>query len=224
DSENSDGIKNGDDEKLRRAGPLEPVYVIYTSGTTGQPKGVMIQNRNLVNYVNWFTGESAITSEDRAILTTSFAFDLGYSTIYPPLLKGGQLHIPPKEDYLNPGKLLEYIKSNDITYLKMTPSLFSTLVNESGFEEVKNRKLRLAVLGGEPVNTGDIEKAHRYHETLRIMDEYGPTEATVGCIAGYVDIHHFNDYLENPTIGKPISNTAVYILDGNLKPVPLGVA
>ncbi|MCP4148258.1 MAG: amino acid adenylation domain-containing protein, partial [bacterium] len=224
DRENSDGIKNGDDEKLRRVGPLDPVYVIYTSGTTGQPKGVMIQNRNLVNYISWFTGESAITSEDRAILTTSFAFDLGYSTIYPPLLKGGQLHIPPEEDYLNPGKLLEYIKNNDITYLKMTPSLFSTLVNEPGFPGVKSKKLRLAVLGGEPVNTSDIEKAYRYHKTLKIMDEYGPTEATIGCIAGFVDIHRFDDYLENPTIGKPISNTAVYILDKNLKPVPLGVA
>ncbi|MCP4151048.1 MAG: amino acid adenylation domain-containing protein, partial [bacterium] len=204
--------------------PLDPVYIIYTSGTTGQPRGVIIQNRNLVNYVNWFAGENGISGEDRAILTSSFAFDLGYTSIYPPLLKGGQLHIPPKKDYLNPAALLDYIEDNAITYLKMTPSLFSTIVHHPGISGEKLKNLRLAVLGGEPIEVNDIETAHRLCETLKIMNHYGPTEATIGCVVRLVDFSQLDHYRETPTIGKPITNNAVYILDRHLKLAPVGVA
>ncbi|MCP4155067.1 MAG: amino acid adenylation domain-containing protein, partial [bacterium] len=201
-----------------------PIYIIYTSGTTGRPKGVIIRNRNLINYVNWFTAKNQITNQDRSILTSSFAFDLGYTAIYPPLLKGGQLHIPQKKHYLNPAKLLEYIATNGITYLKMTPSLFSTIVNKAGFTGENLKTLRLVVLGGEPIEVNDIEKAHHQHKSIKIMNHYGPTEATIGCVARLVDFDDLKAYRQTTTIGKPIANTAVYILNSRLKLVPVGVA
>ncbi|MCP4151635.1 MAG: AMP-binding protein, partial [bacterium] len=139
----------------------DPVYMIYTSGTTGKPKGVVLTHGNLVNYVNWFSQKAALNSEDKTILTSSFAFDLGYTSLYPPLLTGAQLHLLPKETYMLPGSLLEYIAEKGITYLKLTPSLFSTIVADTRFTAAACRTLRLVLLGGEAINTADVEKAYQ---------------------------------------------------------------
>jgi non-ribosomal peptide synthetase component F len=158
-------------------------YVIYTSGTTGKPKGTLLKHQNLVNYVNWFSNHARLTNQDKSLLTSSFAFDLGYTTIYPSLLNGGQLHILPKETYMLPESLLDYIRLQGITYLKMTPSLFSPLVSHWLFSQNTCHSLRLVVLGGEAIQVTDVEKAYGICRHLDIMNHYGPTEVTIGCIA-----------------------------------------
>ncbi|MCP4114705.1 MAG: AMP-binding protein, partial [Desulfobacteraceae bacterium] len=198
----------------------DPVYMIYTSGTTGKPKGVVLTHGNLVNYVNWFSHEAALKIEDKTILTSSFAFDLGYTSLYPSLLNGAQLHVLPKETYMLPGKMLEYIAARGITYLKLTPSLFSTIVTDTAFTASNSRTLRLVLLGGESINTADVEKSYRENPHIRIMNHYGPTEVTIGCIAQYIEIKNLEAYKTRPTIGKPIYNTKAYILDKNQNPQP----
>jgi len=200
------------------------VYTVYTSGTTGKSKGTLIENKNLVNYIRWFKTKTGINKNHRTIMTSSFGFDLGYTLIYSSLLSGGQLHMVPRETYLSPEHLLEYISSQQITYLKITPSLFTTIVGSHRFSQEEYPNLRLIVLGGEAIKLADIRQAHTLHPHLEIMNHYGPTEATIGCVAQYIDFQDFSSYQKHPTIGIPISNMSAFILDIFLKPVPIKVA
>jgi amino acid adenylation domain-containing protein/non-ribosomal peptide synthase protein (TIGR01720 family)/FkbM family methyltransferase len=199
------------------------IYVIYTSGSTGKPKGVMITHKNLVNYVTWFSKTVQLNKSDKAILISSFSFDLGYTALYPPLLKGGELHLVSKEKYISAETLCDYIEAHRITYLKMTPSLFSTIVEVPDSWKKLDKTLRLVLLGGESINAADVEKVHSRCRHLRIMNHYGPSESTIGSAAQFIDFSRFEDYLKQPTIGYPIHNTRIYILGKNLELMPTSV-
>jgi len=199
-------------------------YMIYTSGTTGKPKGVLLQNDNLVNYVYWFVKTTSLTAEDRTVLASSFAFDLGYTPIYTSLLTGCQLFMVSKETYLMPEKFLNYIMQNQISYIKVTPSLFNLVVNSPDFSAETCHKLRLVVLGGEAINLNDVETAYHLCGHIEVMNHYGPTEATIGSVAEIIDFNTFEEYKRRPAIGRPVHNTRVYILDTHLKPLSVGIA
>jgi bacitracin synthase 1 len=215
---------------MEESGDLEPIstvnniaYVIYTSGSTGKPKGVKVEHRSLVNYITWFSKKADLKEKDKTILLSSFAFDLSYTSLYSSLLSGGELHIVSKEDYTDPEKLLHYINSNEITYIKATPSLFSMLVNTYSFNKSDICKsIRLIVLGGEPINVTLVEKYNQLYPDAQIMNHYGPTECTIGCIATLIDLNNLNEYKRCPVIGMPIDNAKVFILDNKLEPVAIG--
>ncbi|MCP4157627.1 MAG: amino acid adenylation domain-containing protein, partial [bacterium] len=174
----------GDDSNpVNNTSPEDNLYLIYTSGTTGKPKGVQLRHRNLVNYVDWFKNEAQLAPSDKTPLTSSYAFDLGYTSIFPSLLSGAQLHMLTKETYLSDRELLDYIEKNGITYMKMTPSLFTIIANSPDLSKSKCQSLRLVVLGGEAINLRDVARAYRICKHIRFMNEYGPTEATIGTIA-----------------------------------------
>ena len=208
----------------KSSGPGDSVYMIYTSGTTGKPKGTLVKHENLVNYVTWLSVKTQLGTKDKTPLTSSFAFDLGYTSLYPSLLAGSQLHILSKETYMLANHLLDYITTHGISYLKMTPSLFRTLVNNSNFSEETCSTLRLVVLGGEPINMDDIEKVYGICTHIRIINQYGPAEVTVASTALFINSDNFEVYKLKPTIGKPIFNTKVSILDQYLDLLPIGIA
>jgi len=220
DSSAQENVKEINPEMTVR--PQDVIYTIYTSGTTGKSKGTLIENINLVNYIHWFKKKVHITGNDRTVLTSSFAFDLGYTVIYSSLLSGSLLHFIPRENYLSPENLLEYIQRHRVTYIKITPSLFSTIVNSYKFSQQICKSLRLILLGGEAVKLYDIEKAHSIGPHLEIMNHYGPTEATIGCIAQVIDFSKWEHYKKNTTIGTPIDNMKVVILDWGLNLSPIG--
>ncbi|APH47821.1 non-ribosomal peptide synthetase [Bacillus amyloliquefaciens] len=200
-------------------------YIIYTSGTTGKPKGVQLEHRNLINYVTWFSREAGLTEADKSVLLSSYAFDLGYTAIFPILQAGGELHIVPKETYTAPDQLGEYIQKNGITYMKLTPSLFHMIVNTARFtSECRFSPLRLVVLGGEKIITSDVRKFHDVYAHTDFINHYGPTETTIGAIAERINMECLDQYEQRPVIGRPIANTGALVLDGAMQLVPPGAS
>lgn len=198
-------------------------YVIYTSGTTGTPKGVAIKHSNLINYINWFTRRVGINVQDKTVLLSSYAFDLGYTVLYSALLSGCQLHLVRKEKYSSPSEILNYIAEHQITYVKMTPSLFNAVVGSNSFLKGQLEwALRLIILGGETPNINSLKVFHKKYDTVKFMNHYGPTETTIGCITSMIDFDQIDSFESQSIIGKPINNTKVYILDQYRKPVPTG--
>nr|WP_150149854.1 non-ribosomal peptide synthase/polyketide synthase [Bacillus swezeyi] len=199
-------------------------YIIYTSGSTGKPKGVFVRHYNVVNYTAWFIKEAGLKENDKALLVSSYTFDLGYTGIFSSLLSGSELHIARKAVYSNAHRALKYMKENEITYLKLTPSLFHILVNDPSFSAENHcEKLRLAVLGGEMINTRDVEAFYKQYPNGVIMNHYGPTETTIGSVFKVIDPERLQSFKASPVIGTPIHNTKAYVLDQNMKLLPEGV-
>ncbi|MCR8937086.1 non-ribosomal peptide synthase/polyketide synthase [Brevibacillus laterosporus] len=199
-------------------------YVIYTSGTTGMPKGVQIAHRNVINYVSAFSRQANVTFEDRTVLVSSYAFDLGYTGIFSAILSGSQLHVLTKDEYINTERLLAYMSENQITYVKMTPSLFSVIVQSESFMMTNHcDSLRLIVMGGEPIRVTDVMTYLAKYPAAQVMNHYGPTETTIGCITHLLTADNSNEFANRPFIGKPIANTQVYVLDARGQLVPPGI-
>ncbi|WP_172617055.1 non-ribosomal peptide synthetase, partial [Chryseobacterium sp. ON_d1] len=190
----------------------DSAYVIYTSGTTGHPKGVCVSHSNLLNYVLWSNG-FYFRGDERGNwgLFTSVSFDLSGTAIFCSLTRGSKLFLGhPDADSLQ--GLLSMLENNEVDILKLTPSHISLLKNT----EVKSSQLRKIILGGEKVHNDHIRTLRALREDIEIYDEYGPTETTIGCIAAQIGDSAVS-------IGKPISNTQVHILDAGGHLVPVGV-
>ncbi|MEA5361540.1 amino acid adenylation domain-containing protein [Amycolatopsis sp., V23-08] len=165
-------------------------YVIYTSGSTGRPKGVQVGHRALATYLAW-AREAYPSLSGRALLHTSASFDLTVTTLLGPLTAGGSL-----------------VDSGRPDFVKATPTHLAVLPEES-------YPTGDLVLGGEAL-MGEVVRGF----AATVTNEYGPTEATVGCVA-----HRLDGPVDGPVpIGRPISGTRVYVLDDRLRPVPPGVA
>ena len=198
-------------------------YVIYTSGSSGLPKGTVITHANLANYALWHSTELGLSTDYKSILTSSYAFDLGYSSLFPSLISGATVHLVKENVYLLPGLLLRYVYLNNITTLKMTPGHFSSLVNQPDVARNHFSSVRWILLGGEQVAGNDVRKILRIQPRARVMNHYGPTETTIGCISCTVDAATCEAFAERPSIGKPIGNTCAYVLNSSMQLVPYGV-
>jgi amino acid adenylation domain-containing protein len=190
----------------------DTAYVIYTSGSTGQPKGVKITHRALINYIEWAKEVYLDAGTCAMPLYSSLAFDLTVTSIYTPLLSGNPVVIYRKG--ADRFALLEVLKDNRVDILKLTPSHLA-LIRESDNRAIRIRRL---IVGGEALSA---KLARQLHESfggrVEIFNEYGPTEATVGCMIYRFDAER--DRRDYVPIGRPAANTQIYILDGDLNPV-----
>jgi len=189
-------------------------YVIYTSGSTGQPKGVMIGHRSLVNYARW-AAQAYLNDRECFALCTSLAFDLTVTSIYTPLITGKKVKIFPRTE--GGTEILRMLEDPEVDVAKLTPSHLQL----ASLADCGRGKIALFVVGGEDFNAGLAGEVHRIYEgRAALFNEYGPTEATVGCMKYRFDP---GDERSSVLIGKPGQNSRLYILDRNARLAPVGV-
>uniref|UniRef100_A0A486XMQ5 Peptide synthetase n=1 Tax=Rheinheimera sp. BAL341 TaxID=1708203 RepID=A0A486XMQ5_9GAMM len=194
-------------------------YVIYTSGSTGQPKGVMLEHKSVVNYLSSIE-KYEIDNISRSVISTSLNFDATVTSLFAAWLKGGELHLLPEKEELFIS-LHHYIKSEVPTLFKLTPSHLQALE----LQEPVTSHHRL-VVGGEAFSLPLARKITTSLPNSRFVNEYGPTEATVGCSFEIFDSGTLASscYVNDVAIGIPIANIQFHILDKALKEVPYGVS
>ena len=212
-------IKERESTGLNKTASLkELAYIMFTSGSTGQPKGVQISQRALANYLNWAGKEYAITDHATFPLFTTIDFDLTVTSIFVPLTTGGSIVVYEESETGPDLAIFDVIEDNRADIIKLTPSHLK-LIKESDF---KNSRLKTMIVGGEDFKRNLAENiAESFCREIKIYNEYGPTEATVGCIWHLFDSR--NDLSKSVPVGKPIANTRAFILDENFNPVPAGV-
>jgi amino acid adenylation domain-containing protein len=189
-------------------------YVIYTSGSTGQPKGVMIEHQGLLNLIFWHQNAFEITSKDKATQLAGTAFDAAVWELWPYLTVGASVHLVKSEILLSPVNLQDWLQSKEITISFVPTPVAEQLLS---LEWTENTTLRTILTGGDKLN--------QYPSSLvpfQLVNNYGPTESTVVTTSGIVVSEPQNNYA-SPSIGRPIANTQVYILDRYLQPVPVSV-
>ncbi|MET0650677.1 MAG: amino acid adenylation domain-containing protein, partial [Pyrinomonadaceae bacterium] len=195
--------------------PASLAYVIYTSGSTGRPKGCELEHRNLANYLAWAVG---YYFEDDACgnfgLYSSLSFDFTLTNICCPLLRGKSLRVYPQSDNIQTILTHALGVASGIDVMKLTPSHVRMLAHLP----VRDCGVRKVVVGGEELTAGEIEILRSLNPAVEIYNEYGPTEATVGCV-----VKKIGDEAGPVLIGRPVANTSVFVLDEGLKLVPVGV-
>lgn len=207
-------------EKEIRADQL--AYVIYTSGAIGNPRGVMVEHRNvnrlLFNQADYFN----FNTSDRWSLFHSTGVDLSVWEMFGALLKGGTLVVAPKEVVQDSVAFFDFLVEQEITILNLTPSAFRSLIsmNEDRFSEIKH-SIRNVIFGGETLIPATLKAWHLNYPECKLINMYGNSETTVH--AAYKEITSNEIELNKTNIGAPIPTLSCYVLDVDLKPCAPGV-
>jgi amino acid adenylation domain-containing protein len=220
DTDWEDIARESRDNPLSAAKPENLVYVIFTSGSTGRPKGVLVEHRQLVNYVRAVEERLDLSAVESYATVSTFAADLGHTSIFPALCLGGCLHIIAQERASDPDAMAQYFSSQRVELLKIVPSHLEALLASPEPEKVLPR--RRLILGGEASRWDLVETVRRLAPDCEVYNHYGPTETTVGAITFHVEKHHTGESGAIVPLGRPIPNAEIYLLDAGLRPVPTG--
>lgn len=199
DLEDENNYANETDNLLHVNRSNDLVYCIYTSGTTGNPKGVLIEHRNVVNMWVTYKETFALNDKDTVLQFANVSFDQAVGDIFPALCNGAALCIVPKHLTYDMEQLQKYIDRNNVTTASLTPKLIDGLCVDA------LPTLRLLESGGE---AGRLETLKEWAKKVEVLNTYGPTESTVNATSFRV-----NTDSTSITIGRPIANTKVYLLN-----------
>ena len=161
---------------------IDPVYVFFTSGSTGVPKGVIINNHNIIDYIDWAVKALPINEATIMGNQSPFYFDISTQDIYATLKTGATLGIIPPKYFAFPAKALQFIKDKHINFLYWVPSAFVNVANFDLLKDISLYEVELIMFGGEVMPVKQLNYWKKYLPNLKtIANVYGPTEATVNC-------------------------------------------
>ncbi|WP_405783139.1 non-ribosomal peptide synthetase [Streptomyces sp. NBC_00859] len=207
-------------------GPDALAYVIHTSGSTGKPKGVLVEHRGLANFLDWCVRRYAAEGDGGAPLFSSMAFDMVVPDLYTPLLMGQAVALAP--DGLPPDRLGEVLASGaPYSFIKLTPGHLELLTAQLAPDQARDLA-RLLVVGADAFPPAALAAWRVLAPDLPLVNEYGPTEATVANSVYEIPSQAAPGTCESDEpatlpIGRPIPNTTLYVLDDDRRPVPPGV-
>jgi len=194
-------------------------YVIYTSGSTGAPKGVVVEHKQLLAYVQAIVDRLELRDQTNFALLSTFAADLGHTVTFPAISTGGCLHVFSQDRATDPQYVWNYFTRHEIDCVKIVPSHISMLLASV----TAILPLRQLILGGETTYWKLIEKINELGPQCRVYNHYGPTETTVGAVSGRVQADG-EDASSAVPLGRPIANVQVFILRDNFVPACIGEA
>ncbi|MFN6560834.1 MAG: amino acid adenylation domain-containing protein [Nostoc sp. ChiSLP01] len=195
-------------------------YIIYTSGSTGKPKGTMILHSGMVNYLSWCTKAYNVAEGEGSTVNSSISFDATITSLFSPLLVGLMVVLLPEKGEIEALKAA-LCSGTKFSLVKITPAHLKILSHLFASEQV-NIQTQAFIIGGEALSEKVTSFWQKYAPATRLINEYGPTETVVGCCIYEVGKQSLRG--GDIPIGRPISNTQIYILDSHLQPVPVGVA
>ncbi|NEQ74589.1 MAG: amino acid adenylation domain-containing protein [Okeania sp. SIO2C9] len=207
----------GQDNPVNQTKPDHLVYVIYTSGSTGKPKGVAVTHlgiNRLVNNTNYIN----LASSDRVAQTSNASFDAATFEIWGALLHGAQLIGVPQQIALEAEKFVALLRKYQVSVLFLTTALFNQL---AALVPEAFKSLRYLLFGAETVDPTSVKKVLEHGAPEKLLHVYGPAENTT--FSSWYLVENVRQGATTIPIGRPISNTQVYILDKQLQPVPIGI-
>ncbi|MFF5209077.1 amino acid adenylation domain-containing protein [Streptosporangium sp. NPDC000396] len=192
-------------------------YVMYTSGSTGTPKGVMVAHDGVCNNLEWRRRVTGVGPGDRLLHTVSFSFDPSVWQLFGPLTTGAEVVLATQEEAADPERVGSLIRDHRVTIADFVPSTLARTLDTAAPGDLAS--LTHVFCGGERLPR---DLAVRFHERLRarLFNQYGPTEATIDTTSHPVTPA---EPRHETSIGRPIANKQVYVLDGDLEPVPVRV-
>jgi amino acid adenylation domain-containing protein len=193
-------------------------YLIYTSGSTGTPKGVLVSHRNLVHstFARFRYYQERL---DSFLLLSPFAFDSSVAGLFWTLCRGGMLVIPEEDSHQDPAYLAGLIERYSVSHLLGLPAFYELILREARPRQLTS--LRTVIVAGEPCPAELVQHHAEMLPRAALFNEYGPTEATV-----WSSVYRFGPsvpFCGLVSIGRPVANTQIYVLDPQLQPVPIGV-
>jgi amino acid adenylation domain-containing protein len=208
-------IAQGDQAPLQPAHPDKLAYVLYTSGSTGRPKGVQVTRRNLANFLRSMSSQPGLRPGDTLVAVTTLSFDIAALELYLPLVTGAHVVIATRDEAADGLRLLDLLRRSNATIMQATPATWRVLL-ESGWRG--DPTLRV-LCGGEAF---PLDLAARLQSLgLEIWNLYGPTETTIW--SSLSPLHQDPPPETSVSIGRPIANTTLYVLDSKLRLLPAGV-
>ncbi len=186
-------------------------YVIYTSGSTGRPKGVAVPHRAVCNFLTSMQREPGLRASDRLLAVTTLSFDIAVLELLLPLVTGGTVVLATRDQAMDGEALMALATQEHVTVMQATPTTWHLLL-DAGWQPPKGFR---ALVGGEPLPAALASAL--LAKGLDVWNMYGPTETTV-----WSTLSHVTDAAAKITIGHPIDNTQVWILDETLQPLPVG--
>lgn len=194
--------------------PEHLAYTIYTSGSTGNPKGVMVEHKNVASFIRSLDQNFGFDQINSMAATTNFSFDISVLEIFGSLCMGKKMCLFSDDELMDPNLFLAQLEKEKIESLQLTPSRLA-LLGEAFFDEM-NQDLKLILVGGEALSV-DLYQNLKRRDRLRAFNVYGPTETTIWSTA--LNIKESNAL----SIGRPLRYESVLILNKNERPVPIGV-